>query len=101
VDNDGLAFGEVAQRFAAGATPVFQSGLPRDLARLIQRHLAGIVANYVHDFVLEDAAAISVARLHLRHLSPDCLEVLANAKDMVALNLAEEPHYHIADNKRG
>jgi SulP family sulfate permease len=40
-------------------------------------------------------------RLHLRHLSPDCLEVLTNAKDMVELNLAEDPHYHIADNKLG
>lgn len=40
-------------------------------------------------------------RLHLRHLSPDCLEVLTNAKDMVELNVAEDPHYHIADNKLG
>jgi SulP family sulfate permease len=40
-------------------------------------------------------------RLHLRHLSPDCLEVLEKAKDMVELNLAEDPHYHIADNKLG
>ncbi len=40
-------------------------------------------------------------RLHLRHLSPDCLEVLTNAKDMVELNLTEDPHYHIADNKLG
>lgn len=40
-------------------------------------------------------------RLHLRHLSPDCLEVLTNAKDMVELDLAEDPHYHIADNKLG
>ncbi|MDP2430576.1 MAG: SulP family inorganic anion transporter [Pseudomonadota bacterium] len=40
-------------------------------------------------------------RLHLRHLSPDCLEVLTNAKDMVELNMAEDPHYHIADNKLG
>jgi SulP family sulfate permease len=40
-------------------------------------------------------------RLHLRHLSPDCLEVLTNAKEMVELDLAEDPHYHIADNKLG
>jgi SulP family sulfate permease len=40
-------------------------------------------------------------RLHLRHLSPDCLEVLTNAKDMVELNMAEDPHYHIADDKLG
>ncbi len=40
-------------------------------------------------------------RLHLRHLSPDCLEVLTNAKEVVELDVAEDPHYHIADNKLG
>ncbi len=38
-------------------------------------------------------------RLHLRHLSPDCLEVLEKAKEMVEINEYEDPHYHIADNK--
>ncbi|WP_157315030.1 SulP family inorganic anion transporter [Chitinibacter sp. GC72] len=37
--------------------------------------------------------------LHLRHLSPDCLEVLEKAKHMVEVNEFEDPHYHIADNK--
>ncbi len=37
--------------------------------------------------------------LHLRHLSPECLEVLEKAKDMVEVNEFEDPHYHIADNK--
>lgn len=37
--------------------------------------------------------------LHLRHLSPDCLEVLGKAKDMIEVNEFEDPHYHIADNK--
>lgn len=40
-------------------------------------------------------------RQHLRHLSPDCLEVLDKAKDMIELNVQEDPHYHIADNKLG
>jgi SulP family sulfate permease len=40
-------------------------------------------------------------RLHLRHLSPDCLELLHKAKDMVEVNLHEDPHYHIADDKLG
>ncbi len=39
--------------------------------------------------------------LHLRHLSPDCLELLDRAKDMVEINEFEDPHYHIADNKLG
>jgi SulP family sulfate permease len=38
-------------------------------------------------------------RLHLRHLSHDCLEVLGKAKEMVEVNEYEDPHYHIADNK--
>jgi SulP family sulfate permease len=40
-------------------------------------------------------------RLHLRHLSPDCLELLEKAKDMVEVNKFEDPHYHIAHNKLG
>jgi len=40
-------------------------------------------------------------RLHLRHLSPDCLELLDRAKNMVEVNVYEDPHYHIADDKLG
>jgi SulP family sulfate permease len=39
--------------------------------------------------------------LHLRHLSPDCYELLQKAKDMVEVNLAEDPRYHVADNQLG
>jgi SulP family sulfate permease len=40
-------------------------------------------------------------RLHLRHLAPDCLELLTKAKDMVEIDVREDPHYHIADNQLG
>ncbi len=40
-------------------------------------------------------------RLHMRHLSPDCLELLDRAKNMVEVNEFEDPHYHIADDKLG
>jgi sulfate permease, SulP family len=40
-------------------------------------------------------------KLHLRHLSPDCLELLERAKEMVEINVLEDPRYHIADNKLG
>ncbi len=40
-------------------------------------------------------------RLHLRHLTPDCLELLTKAKDMVEIDVRSDPHYHIADNKLG
>ena len=39
--------------------------------------------------------------LHLRHLSPDCLELLSKAKEMVEIDTYADPHYHIADNKLG
>ncbi len=38
-------------------------------------------------------------RLHLRHLSSDCLDLLNNAKGMVEVNILEDPKYHVADNK--
>jgi sulfate permease, SulP family len=40
-------------------------------------------------------------KLHLRHLSADCLELLGKAKEMVEVNVLEDPKYHIADNKLG
>lgn len=38
-------------------------------------------------------------RLHLRHLSPDCLDVLEKAKGMIEVNVLEDPHYRVADDK--
>ncbi len=40
-------------------------------------------------------------RLHLRHLSADCLEVLEKAQGMIEVNLLEDPRYHVADDKLG
>lgn len=40
-------------------------------------------------------------QLHLKHLSPDCLELLDKAKGMIEVNVLEDPRYHIADNKLG
>ncbi len=40
-------------------------------------------------------------KLHLKHLSADCLELLENAKGMIEVNVMEDPKYHIADNKLG
>ncbi|MEO6423203.1 MAG: SulP family inorganic anion transporter [Candidatus Nitrotoga sp.] len=40
-------------------------------------------------------------RLHLRHLSPDCLELLDKAKGMIVVNVLEDPLYHPADNRLG
>jgi sulfate permease, SulP family len=40
-------------------------------------------------------------KLHLKHLSPDCLELLDKARGMIEVNVLEDPKYHIADNKLG
>lgn len=40
-------------------------------------------------------------KLHLRHLSSDCLELLNKAKGMIEVNVLEDPLYHPADNRLG
>jgi sulfate permease, SulP family len=40
-------------------------------------------------------------RLHLRHLSPDCAELLLKASGMVESDATEDPHYHLADDRLG
>ena len=40
-------------------------------------------------------------KLHLRHLSPDCLELLDKAKGMIEVNVLEDSLYHPADNRLG
>ena len=71
-----------------------------------------VVIDFRHAKVMDHSAAEAIdalaeryrkegKRLHLRHLSPDCLEVLEKAKDMVEINVGEDPHYHLADDKLG
>ena len=38
-------------------------------------------------------------KLHLRHLSPECRELLKNAGDLVEVNVMEDPKYHVADDQ--
>lgn len=37
--------------------------------------------------------------LHLKHLSQECLELLDKAKDLVEVNVLEDPDYHVASDK--
>ncbi|GMM84656.1 SulP family inorganic anion transporter [Pseudoalteromonas sp. MTN2-4] len=37
--------------------------------------------------------------VHLRHLSPDCIELLNKAKDLVEVNVIEDPNYKVASDK--
>jgi SulP family sulfate permease len=38
-------------------------------------------------------------KLQLTHLSPECRELLGKAKGFVAVNLAEDPQYHVATDR--
>jgi len=38
-------------------------------------------------------------KLHLRHLSVECKQLLDNAGDLVEVNFLEDPSYHVADDK--
>ena len=38
-------------------------------------------------------------KLHLRHLSSDCRQLLINAEKLIEVNFCEDPAYHIADDK--
>lgn len=38
-------------------------------------------------------------RLHLRHLSPECRQLLDRAGDLVEVNLSQDPNYHVATDR--
>ena len=38
-------------------------------------------------------------KLHLRHLSPECAELLTKAGSLVEVNVMEDPVYHVADDQ--
>ena len=38
-------------------------------------------------------------RLHLTHLSPECLRLLDKAGDLVEINVSEDPQYHVATDR--
>ncbi|MCF0060699.1 SulP family inorganic anion transporter [Dyadobacter chenwenxiniae] len=35
-------------------------------------------------------------KIHLTHLSPDCRRLLANAHDVIEVNIIDDPNYHVA-----
>lgn len=39
-------------------------------------------------------------RLHLKHVSPECRLLLKTAGDLVEVNVVEDPHYHVAVDKK-
>ncbi|MEZ0209799.1 MAG: SulP family inorganic anion transporter [Methylophilus sp.] len=71
-----------------------------------------IVIDFKHARVVDHSAIVAIdglaakykaagKRLHLRHLSRDCQALLENAKEMIEVNISEDPKYPVSDNKLG
>lgn len=56
-------------------------------------------AKVVDHSTLAECYELAGTRLHLRHSSPDYLEVLDKVKGMIDVNVTEDPNDHVADNQ--
>lgn len=95
---DGSLFFASVTNFAALFTPKDD---PKDV--VVEFRLAKVVDHSAIEAIDSLATRYQQVgkRLHLRHLSADCLELLTKAKDMVEVNTHEDPHYHISDSRLG
>jgi SulP family sulfate permease len=91
--------------FFASVTPFQALFTPKDDPQ-------DVVIDFLHARVVDHSAIQAIdalaeryrllgKRLHLRHLSPDCRELLDKARGMVEVNLVEDPRYRVADDKLG
>ncbi len=48
---------------------------------------------------LTERYASAGKKLHLRHLSPDCIKLLENAEGVIDVNIMEDPNYRVATEK--
>ncbi len=71
---------------------------------------ADVIVDFVHARVADHSGIEAIdtlaerykragKMLHLRHLSPECRGMLRKAADLVEVNILEDPHYHVADDK--
>jgi SulP family sulfate permease len=71
---------------------------------------AEVILEFKHARVMDHSAIEAIDKLaqryqqagkhlRLRHLSPDCYELLQKARSMVEINLFEDPRYHVADDQ--
>jgi len=69
-----------------------------------------VIVDFVHSRVADHSAIEAIdnlaerytragKNLHLRHLSPECRQLLEKAGDLVEVNIKEDPRYHVADDK--
>lgn len=91
--------------FFASVTPFQALFTPKDDPQ-------DVIIDFLHARVVDHSAIQAIdalaeryrllgKRLHLRHLSPDCRELLDKARGMVEVNLVEDPRYRVADDKLG
>jgi SulP family sulfate permease len=62
-------------------------------ARVVDHSAIEAIDNLAENFIKAGKT------LHLRHLSPECRELLKQAGDLVEVNVLEDPKYHIADDQ--
>jgi len=48
---------------------------------------------------LADKYKAAGKKLHIRHISKECKELLSQAQEYVEMNVNEDPRYHVATNK--
>lgn len=69
-----------------------------------------VILDFAHSRVVDHSAIEAIdnlaekykksgKNLHLRHLSKECKALLEKAGSLVEVNIKEDPHYHIADDK--
>ena len=69
-----------------------------------------VIVDFAHSRVADHSAIEAIdtlaerygkegKRLHLRHLSAECRQLLHRAGDLVEVNISEDPHYHVADDR--
>lgn len=68
-----------------------------------------VVIDFVHSRVYDHSGLEAIDKLadrylsagktlHLKHLSPECRELLHKARNLVEVNVMEDPKYHVADD---
>ncbi|MDO6719962.1 SulP family inorganic anion transporter [Psychrosphaera sp. 1_MG-2023] len=50
---------------------------------------------------LADKYVAAGKKLHIRHISPECRDLLEKAQKFVEMNINEDPRYHVASDKLG
>jgi SulP family sulfate permease len=69
-----------------------------------------VIVDFAHSRVADHSAIEAIdtladkytkagKQLHLRHLSQECLQLLERAGNLVEVNISEDPHYHVADDR--